>query len=46
MKVSTKIENILRNWRVERTLVKGNEQAMIDEKYQRHLAKYKFVQLN
>ena len=44
MKVSAMIENILRNWRVERTLVKGNEQAMVDVWYQRHLAKYKFLQ--
>ena len=43
-KVSAKLENLHRNWGIERTLVPANEMAMVDEAYQKRISKYKFIE--
>ena len=42
-KVRAKLENLHHNWDIERTLVPANESALVDEAYQRWIAKYKFI---
>ena len=42
-KVCAKLENPHCNWGIERTLVPANGMAMLDEAYQRRIAKYKFI---
>ena len=42
-KVRAKLENLHCNWSIERTLVPANESPLVDEAYQRQIAKYKFI---